>query len=238
MVQVETDGMNEFQRGGCRGCCRDRFWVLLTLVACLQGCTATLEYFEPTPVGFEPLTGSPFYLDDCIRAPDQIAVPLGGGASMGVRGYSGTPRTTLSGQVYVPAGSEVRFVSAVFKVRDGAGREQSGVISEITRRIPYGPTKRTAGSSSETQKLSSGDPLIGWSVADVRSSGLVPPASFFLADSDTQNFFDFFVPFEQFVAPEFSVRIPDIVVNGRSVPGKSIAFRRVKKKVYGNPLCS
>jgi hypothetical protein len=135
----------------------------------------------------------------------------------------------------VPAGSELRFVNATFSARDGTGKETSGAIGEITRTIYYGP-KRTAGTSTAIQTLSGTDRLVGWTADDIRSSGLIPPTSYI--EGKLHNYFRFVVPLENVEASAFTVRMPDMMINGRTLSGKSISFKRVRKNVSGSPLCS
>jgi hypothetical protein len=227
------------------GFSRYRVCALLAALSVLQGCAMTLEFLKPTPVDFERMRDGPFYKDHCISAPKQVVVPLGGGASMEVNAematftgkrFSETPGTTLFGEIYVPAGSEVRFLNATFTAADGTGKEHSGAIVEIERRISYGPKRDGEPTSTVRQTLSGTDLLAGWTEKDKRSSGLVPEMNYIHGDS--HNYFHFYVPWENFNAPAFTVRMPDMVVNGSPVSGKSISFKRVREKVYGDPLCS
>jgi hypothetical protein len=209
---------------------RSYYWTTLASLLFLHGCvssTGPITYFEPSGDG--RLTGS-----SCFPIPDSIDVPIAQGvrillsAKKGVftaNGYSDRPGTTFFGEVYVPAGARATFVTPTFAVHAELGQEGGGTISEIKRTLWYGP-KRNSGVSMETQLLSPSDTLTGWTPDEVRSSGLVPAASY--VDGDLHNRFKFLVPLENFVSASFTTSIPDIAVNSQVVAGKSIRFTRTE----------
>jgi hypothetical protein len=219
-----------------RGISRGLLWSSIATLLTFQGCGfSKLTYLQPTPDDFERArhVGRPFYEDPCNPAPEIIRVPIEGGAIVQLvarqgaftgKGYSGAPGTTLFGEAYVPFGTKARFVTSTFTVRTGAtDQEQQGTVAELTRHVFVLKRRGSAAwKDLETQSLSNGDTLVGWA-------------------SDEDNLFKFVVPLEGFVAPSFTVRMPDMEVNGRVVPGKSISFKRIEKTHFVSifeALCS
>jgi len=195
----------------------------------LQGCGfAKFIYFEPTPIGFARphYKGPPPSDAGCAVAPDSIYVPVDAGVTvkLSVRkgtfdggGYTDAPGTTLFGEAFVPSGIRVRFVTDTFTFIAVPGQEQQKAIAKFTRSVFV--QKRNGNATwfdPETQTVSPADTLVGWASEH----------------GNYDNLFSFVVPFEKFVDPAFTVRMPDMEVDGRLVTGKSVSFKYIEKRQF------
>lgn len=211
-------------------------WAMIHLrlcIACsaavllLQGCVTwgTFTYFRPSGDGR-------LESGNCYPIPDEINVPIAEGVSLVLSArqgvfkdgsYSGAPGTTLFGTLYVIPGVRARFLARGFTVQAPSGERRTAAISPIERTISYGPSP-SSGRSIATEHLSSSDVMPGWTEADARASGLIPPESYVEDSTELLNGFAFHADFARFVARSFTADLPDFLVDGKQIAGKRIGF--------------
>ena len=188
----------------------------LAAILTLQGCGFSKQvFYEPKAIDFTPSRGRDLFFRGeqagCGWVPNFIFVPIGGGASMKLSAEQGVysadktwldaPGTTLIGKLYVPSGAEVRFVTPVFTVLTASGERQVGTVTQLKRDYIY---------PRRDESMSNQDIMVGRAI-------------------DEDNLFEFFIPLKEFSVSAFTVQTPEMEVNGRTVPARSISFRHVEK---------
>lgn len=204
-------------------------------VLLLPGCVTwgTFTYFQPSGDG--KLASS-----NCYAIPNEINVPIAEGvrllfsAEQGLLKdgrYSDAPGTTLSATLYVIPGVRARILTPTFTVQASSGERRTAPISPIDRTILYGPAPDSSLRMA-TEHLSSGDVMPGWTEADARASGLIPPDSYVQYSGDLLNGFMFHASFAGFVSRSFIADLPGFIVDGKQIAGKRIGFTLVTSREW------
>lgn len=210
---------------------------VLTSALLLHGCITGTDSIYYRPSGEGRITFEEF---DCYYTPNTLQAEVAQGVRIALRaesavfseaGFSDHQGITLFGEVFVPAGVTVKFMTPTFSFRSGSGQRARGTIARITRTIwskkEYPNRKGKFYGDSLQQTLLPGDTLKGWSADEMRALGMAPfMPRHYQADSamDRNNKFGFYVPVEEFTASSFTVDVPDISVNDQVVAGKPVVF--------------
>lgn len=207
----------------------------------LNGCVvySQMEHlWEPTPMGFSRgREVPPLYSTGCRFSGERIVVPLSESVLLRLEGIytNKSGGTVLRATLYVPTGVTLRFSEVSFIRQGVAGTPRRTTISDITRRVYYGP-KRGSGVSTKTLVVPSNIVLKGWTAEEAINRAELPVGS--VVDGELHNTFDFEVSWEGDGSEEFVLTLQDVDVDGHRLEDRSISYKYVEKRVHYNSLCS